>query len=774
MTMKSYSYTRHRTIKVLVTTLITLTIVNFSYGQFKSEKDNLDYAVIELLQKFEDQMNALGNQPDANIPFDQIISEQSEVFVVNALSSVIEIKEGLSIESKRLILFNDYIKVYSEFFKKSSDPISSSGRPKGFELAIEDNFDYSLRQNYKIWSIPVTQTIRYKGKRRDFRKTGIITKTLWFTILVPQHPILEGTGARIIRISYDKYNFHSFVPEKIDMSYQPGIENFPNDTIQTSYNFTGSGELKGSFLISGFRNSNLYLETGLGFGKLSKHLVIGDYRNTMAATDIDNQAYTKIVDATNIIQDWSFRYFNVPLLLNLTKYYPNSAISFVAGANLVLPGQMGGYFTDGTTEYMGEYSYDSYGTFLLRDLPNYGFTSGAVPVTQEFYNTIQPWINGQIGVKYQYNIFKQLSLSIGAFVETSLTTPFKSSNELFVSEQLTPFIGVNSFKSQTRGFVNIGLSYQLYEPREPYFKTKDYTINIRSTKEIKTGSSQFTVHFNGAPDVLKEMPDVEYYYDCISLSTTEKVIIKTGKIGFSKNGKKLKFRNASRDFRPAVLHIVKPFGFDLNILNSSDQILVDNRELEIFIPKNQLNQINGSSLTLEVTPRKDYHLILVDMNGSNSRLADKKMAITGHITRITQDLSDLIQEGVPIEFGAYNEKTKPFAIHDLSAIIRFNTIIQETTISSSGKLGEVLVKEIGNYDIMARRRLTVHCFVGSLDAFRSKSLGKGLLKEYLVPLLGQTGVKEFLPYINIKVYHFGEFTPGDLIEGPFEFIQLHE
>ncbi|MEA1876942.1 MAG: hypothetical protein U9N86_08755 [Bacteroidota bacterium] len=774
MTLNSYSYIRHITTKIFVATLLISTIVNCSYGQFKSTKDNLDYAVIELLQRFEDQMNTLGNQPEANVPFDKMISKQSEVFVVNVLSYVNEVSGVLPSETKQLILFNDYIKAYGNFFKKSYDPISSSGKPKAFELAIEENFDYSLRQNYKIWSIPITQTIRYKGKRRDFRKTGIISKTLWFTILVPQHHILKNTGARILRISYDKYNFHPLVPEKVGLSYQPGFENFSNDTIPTSYDYSGTAELTGSFLISGFGNSNLYMETGLGFGKLSKYLNIGNYRTSFPSIDIDNQPYTHIVDATNIIQHWKLRYFNIPLLLSLTQNYSNSTLSLVAGANLVLPSQIRGYFVDGNTEYMGEYSFDSFGTFLLRDLPNYGFTSGSVPVTQNYYHSIKPWLSGQIGVKYEYSFFKQLSLSIGAFFETSLTSPFKSSNEIFVSEQLTPFVGLNSFKSQTRGFINIGLSYQLYEPREPFFKTKDYTTNIRSAKETKAGQVQFAVHFEGDPEVLDEMPDVEYYYDCISLSTTEKALIKSGKIGFSKNGKKLKFRNASRDFRPAVLHIVKPFGYDLKATNSTDQIQVDNRELEIFIPKNQLNLINGSSLNMEVTPRKDYHLILVDMNGSNSRLADKKMAITGHITRITQDLADLVQEGVPIEFGAYNEKTKPFSTNDLNAIVNFNTIIHETTISSSGKLAEVVVKEIGNYDILARRRLSIYCFVGSLEAFRSKSLGKGLLKEYLVPLLGQTGVKEFLPYINIKIYHFGEFTSGDLIEGPFEFIQLNK
>ena len=270
------------------------------------------------------------------------------------------------------------------------------------------------------------------------------------------------------------------------------------------------------------------------------------------------------------------------------------------------------------------------------------------------------------------------------------------------------------------------------------------------------------------------MPKVEYFYDCVKLATSEKHLVKSGKFGYSKNGKKMKIMDIERDYRTPVLHILKPFGYDLEIINNSEVLQVTNRELEIAIPKNQLDLLNGKILSIQVAPRTDYNLVLVDLNGSKSRLADKKMSINGYITRIARDLIDLQAEGVSIEFKAYSEKTKPFAINSLSELEQFKTVINETTISSSGKLGELLLEEIGDYDILARRRLTIHCFVGSLDAFRSKTVGKGLLTEYLAPLLSQTGVKEFLPYINIKVYHFDEFTSGDLIEGPFEFIRLHE
>jgi len=502
-------------------------------------------------------------------------------------------------------------------------------------------------------------------------------------------------------------------------------------------------------------------------------MTVSQYHNSIEAIDIDNKNFSLIIDASNIIQDWKMYYVKFPILFDYSKYYSKSRWSVTIGTEIILPTQLNAKFSEGQVEYMGEYSFEDYGTRIFSDLPAYGFISTEVP-KQNFTKNINPWINGIVGITYAQDIGNSLSLSIGAFAERSLSAPFESKMSNLESTELSPFIGLNEMVSHSKGYINIGLSYRLYEPRNPYLNTRSFSPDILSTKGTGQGVTQFTLHFTGQVDDLKEMPKMVYFYDCVNLSTSEKHLIKSGKLGFSKNGSKIKLMGTSRDYRTPMLHILKPFGYDLEIIENSGVLQVTNIELEIAIPKNQLDLINGKSLSIQATPRIDYNLILVDLNGSKSRLANKKMAVNGYITRIARELNDLQKEGVQIEFMAYSEKTKPFAIRNISEVELFKTVINETTISSSGKLGELLVSEIGEYDILARRRLTIHCFVGSLDAFRSKTIGKGLLQEYLVPLLSQTGVKEFLPYINIKIYHFGEFTPGDLIEGPFEFIQLRE
>ena len=218
--MKSYSNKAQGVLFVFITGLLLFTLVLESYGQSRSNKDNLDYAVLELLQKYEDKLNLLANQPDASISFDGIISERSEVLVFNTLNAVDTLNTNYLSHTEELTLFDDFINSYRVFFRKSYDPISKSGSPKVFDLVIDGSVDSKKWKNYKIWSIPISQTIRYRGKMLDFRKTGYISKTIWYTIMIPEHPVLIGQGARIIRISKNKYNFNPFKPEKIEISFQ--------------------------------------------------------------------------------------------------------------------------------------------------------------------------------------------------------------------------------------------------------------------------------------------------------------------------------------------------------------------------------------------------------------------------------------------------------------------------------------------------------------------------------------------------------------------------
>lgn len=747
--------------------------VGYCSGVGSSENRNLDFAVIELLQRYENQMNLLAINPESIISFDNTVSQKSSVFVPKFLHSGINISEQSLNPDMKLIPFLDFIETYKDIFRNKFDPINKSGLPKTYEINILENFIVDKVNSDLVYQIPAIQKIRIRGKKKDFAKTNIIEQKVWFTITIPIHPILKDRGARIIRINNNKLNFNHLVPDKLNLSFQPGIESVIHDSFVNESSFAGSLDLTGSWLIGGVGKTNLYLTTGIGFGQLNKQMIIEHYRDSREAIDIDDQKYSLIIEGSDITQDWKMDYMKFPILLDFSKYYPKSRWSIIMGAEIILPVQLAGQFNDGQVEYMGEYSFEGYGTHTFRDLPAYGFVSSSVP-NQNFTQSAQPWINGLLGITYAKDIGNSLSLSIGAFAERSISAPFISINSNVEAKELTPFIGLNEFSSHSKGYINVGLSYKLFEPRNPYFNTRSFSPDMLSTKETGKGVTQFTLYFAGQIDDLKEMPKVEYFYDCVELVTSEKYLIKSGKFGYSKNGKKMKLMDIERDFRTPVLHILKPFGYDLEINNDSEILQITNKELEIAIPKNQLDLLNSKILNIQVAPRTDYNLILVDLNGSKSRLADKKMSINGYVTRIARDLSDLQAEGVQIEFQAYSEKTKPFAINSISKIELFKTVINETTISSSGKLGEILIEEIGDYDILARRRLTIHCFVGSLDAFRSKTVGKGLLNEYLVPLLSQTGVKEFLPYINIKVYHFGEFTPGDLIEGPFEFIRLLE
>jgi len=165
------------TVFYLIVTLIGVSSSNTaSYcSEMRSNNNkNMDFAVIELLQKYENQMNLLAINPESKISFKSTVSQKNTVFVPKFIHSEIRIGDLSLSPDMNLVPFLDFIEAYKDIFRKKFDPISKSGSPKTFEINILEDFIVNKVNSDLVYQIPVIQKLRIKGKKKDYSKTNTI------------------------------------------------------------------------------------------------------------------------------------------------------------------------------------------------------------------------------------------------------------------------------------------------------------------------------------------------------------------------------------------------------------------------------------------------------------------------------------------------------------------------------------------------------------------------------------------------------------------------
>ena len=205
-----------------------------------------------------------------------------------------------------------------------------------------------------------------------------------------------------------------------------------------------SGQLEGGYYISNL----IGVSTGIGFSSMKTSLTVVTYQSEFSDTDTDTESFEMRVTGSNISEDISLSFINIPLNLIFRISLNDKAGFYIQpGINVSLP--VGNkYSGNGTFTYKGFYA--AY-NLLLENLPDFGFpkdnstSSEGSAVFKSFF------LNGIVNAGVYYQINDKLQLVAGAGFDRSLST--LSSSTSIENFQLSP--GVDEMNSITEGLSNI-------------------------------------------------------------------------------------------------------------------------------------------------------------------------------------------------------------------------------------------------------------------------------------------------------------------------------
>ena len=264
-----------------------------------------------------------------------------------------------------------------------------------------------------------------------------------------------------------------------------GTQSFSNKLQSRNNSFVGSIEAGYFFL------NDIGLITGINYySSFSSYCNLETYQNQYNTFDLENDPYELRVTSSDIEATQQIDILSIPVCISLRKPL-NTTIGFTlqSGINLFVPlnnrYQSGGIFT-----YKGYFP--TYNV-LLEDLPEYGFPSNLVVVSNGKVELKPVSFGAVASAGFDYLIQKRIQVVLAAYFDRTLTSVsnYSSPDELLSSEteQINSTIsGSNETKLQSIG---IKFSIRYYLTDYTKFKYYFHTTPKQNLREYERQRNKF-------------------------------------------------------------------------------------------------------------------------------------------------------------------------------------------------------------------------------------------------------------------------------------------
>jgi hypothetical protein len=452
---------------------------------------------------------------------------------------------------------------------------------------------------------------------------------LWTSKIIPQSVKLSG-GTGNGKMSFD------IIPDNITN---------PEDK-----NLTGSHfGLQLSWDISGKKNFKFGVLAGVGLSKVKGDLNIENYTNMVSLTDIDNYPYKKIIEATNVSQQFEFSTLSIPVGLHFDYAFnsswrdiaknPEAAKKrFPSKRNIRLSLDLGISYNNVSTskvnENAGIYSYsgkyqiynpetqDS-ATVVISNLPEYGFYNDTSFSASDVKSAIaKNYISGFASLNVSYPLTQYIELFAGPYVNFSLNNINEVDDNFLLSSQLNEandILALSDVKFSGYG-INAGLTFNIIPAKNYYYKYPRIPKPAKTDTDRGTGSIDyspyqtgqfFIIPNSGIKEKLVAIQDANWLKKPKSIKYRAN---KTKKMG-------IKYPQEKTDIESAELTFLKPFGIEIELTNCPE---IENsvNEHALVIPYSKLIDYDycfeNNQIKINVNRLKEFNFVYVSFIGKKS------------------------------------------------------------------------------------------------------------------------------------------------------------